>query len=353
MFMFQRNSHVSRIALGASVIGALALTGCAASGQEGSSSGAAAANGCSSFKGQTVELVIPYNAGGGYDVLSRVIIPGLENALDATVIPINKPGAGGLLAINQLTAAPADGSQIAIVNGTGAAAAILADAEGPEFEFDDLSYIGRVAIDDLVVTTNADSEYQTWEDIMESEGFKFGSTGRGSSDYIVANALIEAFDLKGAEVVVGFNSQSETDLALVQGNVDAIAGPLDSRRASIKGGETTAVLSFADEAPSDVADATVFSELELSEDGQDIIDGIRSLTDYGRPLVAPAGMDEETLGCLQGALETAMEDPEVLEQAEKMQRDLSYLSGEELSTDVIPSFDELSADFIDVLKASY
>lgn len=351
--MFQRKTHVARVALGVSVIGTLALTGCTAPDQGGSSSGAAAAEECSSFKGKTVELMIPYSAGGGYDTLARIIIPGLENALDATVVPINKPGAGGLLAINQLTAAPADGSRIAIVNGTGAAAAILADAEGPEFGFDDLSYIGRVAVDDLVVTTNADGDYQTWEDVMESEGFRFGSTGRGSSDYIVANALIEAFDLKDAEIVTGFNGQSETELALIQGNVDAIAGPLDSRRASIKSGETTAVLSFADEAPADAADAAVFSELDVSEDGQEIIDGIRLLTEFGRPLVAPAGMDEETRGCLEDALEAAVEDPEVLEQAEKMQRELSYISGEELATDVVPRFDELPAEFIDMLKASY
>jgi tripartite-type tricarboxylate transporter receptor subunit TctC len=351
--MFQNKSHIARVALGVSVIGALTLTGCTAPGAQGSSSDAGAAKGCSSFKGKTVELVIPYSAGGGYDVLSRIIIPGLEKALGAKVIPLNKPGAGGLLAINQLTAAPADGSQIAIVNGTGAAAAILAGAEGPKFGFDDLSYIGRVAVDDLVVTTSADSDYQTWEDVMKSEGFRFGSTGRGSSDYIVANAMIKAFDLKGAKVVVGFNSQAEADLALIQGNVDAIVGPLDSRRASIKSGETTAALTFADEAPADAPGATVFSELDLSEDAKGIIDGVKLLTEYGRPLVAPAGMNKETLGCLQNALDAAIGDPEVLKQAEKMQRKLSYLSGEELKTDVVLKFDELSTDFIDVLKASY
>ncbi|MGJ9372546.1 tripartite tricarboxylate transporter substrate-binding protein [Nesterenkonia sp. CF4.4] len=351
--MFQNKSHVTRVALGAGVIAALGLTGCTASSSSESGAGEATAEGCSSLAGSNIELVIPYDAGGGYDVLARLVIPGLENALDATVTPINRPGAGGLLAINQLSAAPADGSQIGIVNGTGAAAAILAGAEGPEFGFDDLSYLGRVAIDDLVVTTNADSEYQTWEDVQESDGFRFGSTGRGSSDYIVANAMIETFDLQNAEVIVGFDSQSEADLALIQGNVDAIAGPLDSRRASIESGETTAVLSFADEAPDDAGDAAVFSELDLSEDGQGIIDGIKLLTEYGRPLVAPAGMEEETLSCLQDALAAAMEDPEVLDQAEEMQRELSYLSGQELTDEVVPAFEELPEDFIEVLESSY
>jgi tripartite-type tricarboxylate transporter receptor subunit TctC len=347
---------VTRLTFGVMTIGALVLTGCAspnASTPAQDSSSKPSGADCTSFDGKTIELVIPYNAGGGYDILARVIIPGLENALGAKVLPINKPGAGGLLAINQLAAAPSESTQIAIVNGTGAASAILAGAEGPTFGFDDLSYIGRVAVDDLVVTTNATGEYQSWDDVMKSDGFKFGSTGRGSSDYIVANALIDAFDLKNAEVVVGFNSQAETDLALIQGNVDAIAGPLDSRRASIVSGETTGVLSFADEAPADAGDAAVFSDLELSDRAVDIIDGIKLITAFGRPLVAPAGLDDEALTCLQNALAAAVEDPEVLEQAEKMERVLSYLPGEELVSDIIPGFEDLSEDVLKVLRSSY
>lgn len=350
--MSRRTTRIASLITGVAVIGSLALTGCSNNPAAGSG-GQADAGGCSALKGKTIDLVIPYDAGGGYDILARVILPGLEKALDATVVPVNKPGAGGLLAINQLTAAPADGTQIAIVNGTGAAAAILAGAEGPTFGFDDLSYIGRVAVDDLVVTTNAHGDYQNWDAVAESDGFKFGSTGRGSSDYIVANALIKAFDLKNSQVVVGFNGQSETDLALIQGNVDAIAGPLDSRRASIKSGETTGVLSFADEAPADAPDAAVFSDLDLDEDAQGIIDGVKALTAFGRPLVAPAGVPEATLTCLQDALASAVEDPEVVAQAEKMQREISYLSGEDLKDDVVTSFDGLSDDFIEVLKSSY
>lgn len=356
-----KRSTIARPTFGVLAVGALVLTGCASptadnepvESPSADSPAASSAPDCSSLAGSTIELVIPYNAGGGYDILARVIIPGLENALDATVLPINKPGAGGLLAINELVAASADGTQIAILNGTGAASAILAGAEGPTFGFDDLSYIGRVAVDDLVVTTNASGEYQSWDDVLESDGFRFGSTGRGSSDYIVANALIEAFDLENAEVIVGFESQAETDLALIQGNVDAIAGPLDSRRASILSGETTAVLSFADVAPEDAGDAAVFSDLDLSNRATEIIDGIKLITAFGRPLVAPAGVDDETLTCLQNALAAAVEDPEVLEQAEQTQRELAFVSGDDMVSDIIPGFGVLSEDVLEVLRSSY
>lgn len=351
--MFIKKSPVARLAMGMAAIGALVLTGCASAGQPNGSPGSNADEGCASLEGRTIELLIPYSPGGGYDILARIIIPGLERALDARVLPINKPGAGGLLAINEMTTAAPDGTTIAIVNGTGAAGAVLAGAEGPAFGFDDLSYIGRVAIDDLVVVTNANGEYQTWDDIVNSDGFRFGSTGRGSSDYIVGNSLIKAFDLKNAQVIAGFVSQPEIELAIIQDNVEAIVSPLDSRRPGLVSGETTAVLSFAEVAPADAGDAIVFSELELSEDAQGIIDGVKLLTEMGRSLLAPAGMDEQTLGCLQDALEAAVNDQEVLEQAETMQFELSYLSGDELVSDVIAGFDTLSDDFIEILEASY
>lgn len=349
--MMKDKTRRLRLAAVVGVAGVVALSGCSAEGP--ASDGAAADGDCSAFKGKSIDLVIPYDAGGGYDILARDLLPGFENALDATVVPVNKPGAGGLLAINQLTTAPADGTQIAIMNGAGVAATILAGAEGPEFDFDGLSYVGRAAVDDRIVATAADSEYETWEDVQNSDGFRFGSTGRGSADYIAANALIQAFDLKNAEVVTGFNGQPEVELALLQGNVDAIASPLDSRRSGLVGGDTQAVLSFADEPPKEAPDVTLVDDAEIDEEGRTIIEGLRTIEQYARLIVAPPDMDDATLTCLQDALRSAMEDPEVLELAEKTQRALSYMPGKEITDELVPSFDNLSDDFIEVLKSSY
>ncbi|KQZ11763.1 hypothetical protein ASD19_00300 [Microbacterium sp. Root53] len=344
----------TRIAASSLAIGALALAGCSAPGQQGAAAPTGdGADACAAFEGKTVELVIPYSPGGGYDTLARTVLPGLENALGAKVVPINKPGAGGLLAINELSKATPDGSQIAIVNGTGAASAILAEAEGPTFDFDGLSYVGRIAIDDPVVATATSGDFKTWDDVLASDGFTFGSTGRGSSDYILAQTLIEVFDLKNAEVVTGFGGQSETELALIQANVDAIAGPLDSRRASIESGESHAVLAFADEAPAESPDAATLSELDLTDEQTAILDGIKLITEFGRPLVAPPGMDEGTLGCLQDALAAAVEDPEVVEMAEKAKLGIDFLSGEDMKDEVVPTLQELPQSVIDILKASY
>ena len=48
------------------------------------------------FSGQDVDLVVPYEPGGGYDAYARALAPYLEKCLDATIVVRNEPGAGGL-----------------------------------------------------------------------------------------------------------------------------------------------------------------------------------------------------------------------------------------------------------------
>src|ERR1700750_3130412 len=77
------------------------------------------------YAGKTVRMIVGSGVGGGYDVFSRLIAPYLSKTLGTTVIVENVPGAGGLLALNKLYVAPADGLQISLTNGTSAAFAQL------------------------------------------------------------------------------------------------------------------------------------------------------------------------------------------------------------------------------------
>ena len=57
-----------------------------------------------------IKLMVGYAAGGGADVLARLLTQHLSQALDQPVVVDNRPGAGGTLAASALVNAPADGS---------------------------------------------------------------------------------------------------------------------------------------------------------------------------------------------------------------------------------------------------
>ena len=64
------------------------------------------------YKGKTVHFVVGLGVGGGFDAYARMIAPYLGQELGANVVVDNLPGAGGLLALNQIYTGQADGLRL-------------------------------------------------------------------------------------------------------------------------------------------------------------------------------------------------------------------------------------------------
>ena len=60
--------------------------------------------------GRTVTLVVSYPAGGGADLMARIIAPRMAEALGQGVVVDNKPGASGQLAASAVARATPDGT---------------------------------------------------------------------------------------------------------------------------------------------------------------------------------------------------------------------------------------------------
>jgi tripartite-type tricarboxylate transporter receptor subunit TctC len=63
-----------------------------------------------------IKIVVPYPAGGGSDVVARLIADKLKDALGQAVIVENKPGAGGRIGTEYVKGQTADGSVMLVVN---------------------------------------------------------------------------------------------------------------------------------------------------------------------------------------------------------------------------------------------
>lgn len=61
---------------------------------------------------QPIRVVVPQAAGGGTDIVARLLAPGLSRELGRTVVVENKPGASGQIGTQQVKSSPADGSTI-------------------------------------------------------------------------------------------------------------------------------------------------------------------------------------------------------------------------------------------------
>ena len=61
-----------------------------------------------SFPTRPIRVVVPFSAGGGTDVLTRILARGMTEKLDQQVVIENRTGAGGNLAMENVVRSPAD-----------------------------------------------------------------------------------------------------------------------------------------------------------------------------------------------------------------------------------------------------
>jgi tripartite-type tricarboxylate transporter receptor subunit TctC len=70
-----------------------------------------------SYPNKPIRIVIPFPPGNTTDIMSRLIAPKMTERLGQTVIVENRPGASGMLGLDLVAKAPADGYTIACVQG--------------------------------------------------------------------------------------------------------------------------------------------------------------------------------------------------------------------------------------------
>src|SRR5262245_43822285 len=61
------------------------------------------------YPDRPITLVVPYPAGGGNDVLGRIVAERMSKALGCTIVVENRGGAGGTIATRQVAKSPPDG----------------------------------------------------------------------------------------------------------------------------------------------------------------------------------------------------------------------------------------------------
>src|SRR3712207_1154671 len=70
----------------------------------------------SPFEGRTVTMIVPFPAGGGTDVVARVLADRLSAATKGRFVVENRPGGGGSIGYMAATRAPADGSTVMLTS---------------------------------------------------------------------------------------------------------------------------------------------------------------------------------------------------------------------------------------------
>ncbi|MEM4047629.1 MAG: tripartite tricarboxylate transporter substrate-binding protein [Metallosphaera sp.] len=300
----------------------------------------------SPLKGKTITLVVPYAAGGGYDLATRALAEFLPKYIEGVIpIVLNKPGAGALLGPLEVWNAPPNGLTVCLANAYGNAYASLTKEYNMPFTIFDFTPLGRITWGAEVVVTGKDSPLKTWEDFKKlGREIKIGATGIGCESGIPA---IMTFALLGVpfKMILGYAGSGEVMAAIIRGEADVYTVDEDTALKYVKGGEVRPLLTVYSKRIETFPDVPALGEI-VSKEQLRIIEVHDAIDELGRLLIIHPRTPKEVYDAWQEVLRDLFKDPEFIKRQEEIRSFKPALGDETKSLmekikKLLPEFKEL------------
>lgn len=282
-----------------------------------------------SWKGKILTTYVRSGPAGGYDYYGRLMSRHMPKYLNGnpSVRIINMDGAGGIVAANFIaTRAKRDGTDISILSRALTMAQRL-KYKGVAYDAAKLTAIGSPAGETWVWVVRDDHPVKNLADLRKWKGepLKFSSSGRGAASYQRVKML--EFDGYPVSVISGYAGTEEKNLAVARGEVQGTSGSYESMRTFIKDQKLTIVGRMGNH--KETLHAPIARDLATPK-GRDMIVFAEAPEIAARPFYGPPDLKPDVLKALRVAFSKAMQDQELIAEAAKSNKTLSYTSGEDL-----------------------
>jgi tripartite-type tricarboxylate transporter receptor subunit TctC len=253
-----------------------------------------------------VEITVLFPAGSSADVTARLLAEGMAKHLGASVIVVNRPGAGGAIGYRYVAAQKPDGYSLVWNSNS-----ISTTYHSGQLAFDYRAFdpVARVLVESPVVAVRGDAKWKTLPELMADAKARpgmitVGNSGIGSHTHISSVALFQA---AGAKVVDVPYAAAQTVPNLLGGHVDVLVQLPGALAAQVKSGNVrllAVMIPSRDPALPDVPTAR--------EQGVDV-----SLEAW-RGIAVPKGTPKQTIAMLENAIRLAAENPEFAKSSDKL-----------------------------------
>ena len=298
-------------------IGGLIAAGAIGTAVTGSISSASGGNNLRS----SMTIIAPAAAGGGWDTVAREMQQAQRaNSIINNTQVVNMPGAGGTIALGNLSVLDGDANNL-MVGGTGQLAATIQYDSATKYE--DVNPLAVTVEEYDVIVVPADSPYETLDDLMKAWAQNPGDvpwTGGGSFDQLVVTEMAIAGGIKPADMIyVSSDGGGESTQALLNGTVAAAASGYPDSIDQIESGRLRALALVAEE-PLEGSDIPT-----TVEQGYDV-----TLANW-RILMAPGGITDDEKQELENIVLETIETPEWREAIERYNWNENVITGDELT----------------------
>jgi tripartite-type tricarboxylate transporter receptor subunit TctC len=296
------------------------------------------------YKGKQIRIIVGLSSGGGYDRAARMLarfmgkyIPG-----NPDVVVQNMPGAGSVTAANYVWGVAKPDGLTLLAPHNNVYLSQLSGQKEVQFDLAKFQWIGSLENDDMMLFGRADAPYKSIGDIIKAkEQPKCGSTGVGSSDYVMSKVLEDTIGAKVTHVT-GYPGSSEIAIALERGEVSCMGLTI----ATYFGREPFGtwykekyvrfLAQSGRKRDSRIAEAPTVYELmdeyKTPATKRRVAEAMLQGGEWARPLMAPPATPADRVAILRAAHEKASKDPELLAEAKKLRIEITQVRGEQLQS---------------------
>ena len=262
---------------------------------------------------RTVDLVIPYAAGGGIDLLLRALAEGLSAHFKQSFIVSNRTGAGGAIGVAYVARSAPDGHTLLFVPALAYSVLPLMQSN-VGYNAKSFAPICQTFENQMALIVRPDSPLRSARDVVETaraspDGAAYAATAAGTITHLAVAALADAAKVKLNHVP--FRGDGDLMGQLIGGHVDFASTTLASAAAA--GPSVRVIGIFAEARNPAVPDAPT-----VKEQGYDV-----APTSFGG-LFAPAGVPSDVVAKLTTGCRFAVQQAAYADLAKRLHQGSDY-----------------------------
>ena len=291
------------------------------------------------YAGKQVNMLVGSGTGGGYDNYARLFqrhlakhIPGAPN-----IVVQNVPAAGSLVAMNTLAnSASRDGLTIGAVQthiGVEPLMGVTGPASNAKYDARQMNWLFSASKEVPVVVAWHTAPIKTFKDLTERE-MLVGSSGVATSDGVYPRVMNALLDTK-FRIIDGYKDNPQLLMATEAGEIMGrggwfVSSLMSTQANEVAQGKQKVIVQVALEKHPKFPDVPLVGDFVKDPERREQLRFALSWLPMGRPYVAPPGVPADRLKILRDGFASAAKDPELLAEAEKMNLEISALTGEEV-----------------------
>ena len=259
---------------------------------------------------RTIKIVIGFGAGGGTDIVGRIIAQRMQEKLGQAVVVENKPGAGGALAADGVARAEPDGHTLLMM----ANAHIIVGVMSKSLPYDTLKSflpVSQLATAGLIIVTRPDFPATDVKGLVaaakaEPGKVTFASVGAGSTQHFTGELFKQA---AGVDMLhIPFRRSPEAIAALLGKQVDVLFDTVSAVLGQVQSGDLKPLAVTGKERFPAVPNVPAAVE-------SGVVPGYEVTTWYG--MLAPLGTPAPVIAKLNRTLNEIIAEPDVRERMSK------------------------------------